>query len=382
MSIQSVERDEALIDRSFNMYGHLLGELDGTHPQHQGLTNDEFIRAIENPSVIKTTIESEGEKYSLPQLAPVSAFEWLHEPYFKNHFPEQMAENKVLHFTSFKNVEPSTEVKDKLRELAQKGGELIIDYRAADDSYPDDVKNFLTSIGIESEAEQLLGTQTYFEGLVEFKRPHLKRPTHLTYAEAFADKVAAGEVSDVDYKDGTTLEMIVEGHEADVLESFYTDAYATISDHPCTQALNPEEFREMLENPEIAKIVTRRNGVAQSLCLLTENLESLTWVNTDYYKKRHPEKYLNHQIIWFPGIATDPNPEVTGKNVPEIVGLLADLTERADNDPVVVFDLPDINTGFLDVYLEDSISKTPQLNLPIKSIAAQRYSAFKLKPNQ
>jgi len=377
MSETRIDQDPGLAQASYGLYRSRLNGLNSDFPQHQGLGEEEFRAAIANPLVIKTEVEF-GERCVLPQLAPVTAFEWLHSPFYEEHFPAESAEGELLHFTDIPGVEPGEEVKERLERLARKSGALVFDYPSIDPQYPDRVKGLLGGLGIKSGDIETLGTQTYYAGELSLKREHERRDAPLTYPEAFDELVARGEFDASESVNGTSLQRKVEGEEAERLYNFYEPAYATISDHPCTQALSPGEFREMLTDTRVAKVVYRKNGIAETLCLVTNDLGSLTWINPEYYKKLYPEKYEKGQVVWFPGIATDPDPLVAGHNFPKIADLLTHLNEMGDNAIVVVFDAPDMNAGWLDQYIESEVNKTPYASIHFKTLGVQRYCAVKL----
>lgn len=381
------------ITQSFQAYAELLGPINERSPQHQGFTEEEYLPAMQSPSVIKTEVEVNGEVVKVPQLAPVDSFEWLFDEYYQTHCPEEYDSGRLLHFTDFEGVEPGEEVKARVQQLAQEEGILVFDYPDSDPDYPDRIKSFLSGLGIETTDEPRLQhhdkrgreeprtpTQTYYGGPVELRPGHIERETPISLKQAFDELVADGTIPESELTHGTTLETVIDGEDADIMHGFFAAAYDTIKDHPCAQALSPDEFRELMADESVYKIVYRNEkGKAESLCMLTTDLEGLTWVNADYYKKLYPEQYANEAVVWFPGIATNPDMEVSGRNLPKLVNLLAQLASYADYAPTVVFDTPDANKGFLDAYIESELAQGPYLDLKFKQLGMQKYGALKLQ---
>jgi hypothetical protein len=239
---------------------------------------------------------------------------------FADRYPAEVDAGALLHFADLRGVEPSDEVIRGIQALAAKNGILVFDYSSVEPDYPDRVQRVLETAGVQAGTIEELGTQTYFAGDVHFKREHEQRKPHLSFTDAFEYMKENGLVSDDVYRNGVTVDAVVDGRDADVLYDLFFRAYGTISKHPCKQALGPEELRGMLSDRNIAKVVYRRDGVAETVCLITNNIDELTWINPIYYQSNYPQKYANRQVVWFPGIATDPDPGKMGHNVPKIIG--------------------------------------------------------------
>lgn len=367
---------------SFEAYVQLLQPLNDRTPQHQGLLAEEYSEAMANPSVIKTEMNIDGETVRVPQLAPVEAFEWLNSGYYKEHFPEEQETGRLMHYSDFLTLRPGEEVKQKLLELGKQNGVLVFDHPESDPGYEERVQSVLTELGLGIEDAQVLGTQTYYAGPITFKREHEQREVPLSIHEAFHQLIAEGELDNEELINGTSAELVIEGEEADRMQEFFARAYEKISDHPCAQAFTPEEFKEMLTDERVTKIVYRKDGVAEAMCMLTTNLEDLSWINSDYYKQRFPDQYEKREVVWFPGIATNPDFRVAGRGLPKLVELLGRATEKADYKPVLVYDTPDANKGLLDSYIERENARRPYVDVNFQELDVQRYVAYRLVASQ
>lgn len=363
----------------FTAYSELLSGLNATHPQHQGFIEEaEFNNAASDPRTVSLELSKRGKSLLLPQLCSVDSFEWLNEDYYRGKFPTEFASGSLMHFMDFPGIPAGSLVRAKITDIATEDGVLVYDFPSTAQEVPSRIRHLVGELGLLVVDDQVLGTQTYFAGKTHFKIPTISREIPLSFSEANAIFKARGDFDEAQYVDGTTMQDTVVGDEADRMFEFYSAAYAKISDHPCVQGLSPEEFRHVLDNPLIPKIIYRSGGVAESLMLLTNNLDPLTWVNSGYYKEKFPEKYEKGKVTWFPGIATDPDPNKVGHNMPKLVGLAIKLMHIADNDFVVVFDTPDVNTEFLPAYLKQEIDKTPELGIDFETLGHQEYRAIRL----
>jgi len=415
---ERLQEVDPTVQRSFDFYTQTLAYLNTAHPQHQGFMLDEFTEAIQDPGVIKTEVTvAGGDSVQLPQLAPPEAFGWLHAEYYAEKFPDEYAAGNVMHFADLPGVVPAEAVDIRIQELAQDKGVLVFDFPDIDGNQPVRILDYLESLGVrpvtydttepepdsdpkrafkpelwrrwQAELErmeiaqgsiELLGTQTYHVGVVTLKRRHQARDPHLSYAEAFDEMVQAGEIPEEQFFNGVSVHDVIEGAEADRLQAFYDDAYGTISDHPCEQGLTPDEFAKKLQDTSTSKTVFRRDGVAESLCLTTEDLEHLTWVNEDYYyKPDFVRRFGDGPVTWYPGVATDPDPAIAGNNFGEIMGWFTKLSERGDNNSVVVFDTPDVNTEFLPASVDFFVNASPEAGVTFTRIGDQKYCAMRLE---
>lgn len=414
---EQLREPDPTLHSQFQAYQEILAPLNEHHPQRQGFLLEEFADAIRDPAVITTEHRLEsGEEVRLPQMAPPEAFGWLHAPFYAERYPEEYARGDVMHFADLPGVKPGPEVEERIKQLADSGGILVFDYPDIDAEQPKRIIEYLQDLGVVSATDdtteppmpeddkrqfvpalwrgwqtelellglpagsiELLGKQTYHAGVVTLKRPHQARDPHLNYAQAFAEMVADGEVPEEQFVNGVSVQDVVEGEEADRLQEFYDGAYGTIADHPCEQGLTPEEFGKKLEDPGTSKTVFRRDGVAESLCLTTEQLEKLTWVNSDYYyTDDFRSRFGEGAPTWYPGIATDPDPSVAGHNFGEIMAWFTKLSEKGDNNSVVVFDTPDVNTEFMPGAVGMFVNMSPEASIDFTVIGDQKYCAIRL----
>lgn len=377
------ERAENLtISPDYAAYTVLTDEYAKKSPQHQGLTSVEFSEAVIDPTVYKTSVEI-GEKHvSIPQLSPVEKNVWLNAEYYRKCFPDDYSAGNVMYYVDIPSVQPSEAVVSRVQELATSQGVLVFDYPDSDPAYPDRVRAVANAAGAEVQESLILGNQTYFVGQTILKRITGPHNSPKTFYEAYEAAVQDGSYNLDQLENGPSVQKLIGDEDAQYMLTFYEDAYQALNDHPCEQGLSPQEFMDMMtKNEDVIKFVNKVDGKITALCLLYNNLEDLSWVNPDFYQQNFGDKKASGQLMWFPGLAADPSSEA-GNNTQAIVNLIAQLVEKGGNEMLIAFDCCDMNTGFLDVFLENMINKTPQASMKIETIAVQKYCALRLKTKQ
>jgi hypothetical protein len=375
-------QNQAPTGGDYEFYSRIMAPYAELSPQRQGLTPEEFDVALVDPQVAKTEVSDGTETVRIPQLAPIESSQWLNADFYAKHFPEEYAQGTVLNFVDIPNTPPGPEVQERLRELAASGGVLTFDYPTADPQYPERVRAMLDGLGLQAEEAEVLGNQTYYAGQATLKRHMDPDAPKLTLPEAYERLVAEGKYDLASARDGASLQPHVDPQQARHMQQFYDAAYQVLNDHPCRQGLDPDEFLEMLTDRDwITKAVTSVDGEVQAVCLYDNELSELSWINTDYYKKRYPERFAKGQILWAPGLAASPDKKMD-HNLQAIANLVSELADVGNNDSILAFDCCDKNAGFLDAALNTYINNTPHLSIDIQPIAAQQYCAIKLGPKQ
>lgn len=372
------EKDPTKV-HGFEKYDHLFDEVNTAHPQRQGLLEEEYEQAITDTRTVSTEVEIDGEVVQIPQLMPIEALEWLNTDYYERHYPEEVATGRLLNFTDVPGVKPDDKVLEAIMGLAHSEGVLVFDAPSCDPEMQTRILSMLDALGIKYEQPELLGTQTYFAGQVELVNSEAQNDdTPMSLMEAYQRRLDEGRVPESDFIDGTTLQTIIDPDRAADLRRIYYDAYQVLNDHPCKQGLDPEEFHQILTaDREMGKLVYTRDGEIETLCLVENDLKKLSWVNDKYYQKMYPLRHKNGQIVWFPGIATDPDKQGAA-NSQTMIDLMAELAEEGGNAFVGVFDFCDVNTAFLAEVFEQWINAAPQTRIKLNPIANQKYWALKL----
>lgn len=92
--------DRELAERFLVIYRAAFGPLETLAPVRQGLTDEEFLDQMFDPSVIKFVAwDEEGEPAALAFMATdLSTVPWISVPYFRARFPEYFARGAIYYF--------------------------------------------------------------------------------------------------------------------------------------------------------------------------------------------------------------------------------------------------------------------------------------------
>jgi hypothetical protein len=130
---------------NYARYSHLTQEYGLQSPQHQGLARDEFEAAIIDPNVASTTVETPQGNFSFPQLSPLEQNGWLNTKYYEKKYAGPYEKGDVMFYVDLPSITPGEAVKNRLSELADRGGVIVFDYPMTDEDYPKRVDAVLDS---------------------------------------------------------------------------------------------------------------------------------------------------------------------------------------------------------------------------------------------
>lgn len=360
----------------FGRYDHTLRHLNNAFPQKQGLMQDEYTEMVNDPRVVSTPVMPiDGSAFLVPQLAPVEAYSWLNADFYARRYPAETAQSDIMHFQDMPGVIPGIQVVQGIQRLARSEGRLIYDYPDTKPGYPDTLRGFLSSVGVHVDEVEELGTQTYFAGKVRLERGVDPAQAIMSLSEAC--KLMQDEPS-TDIGESTEYIEVVDEENLERMQQCYSEAFSVLNNHPCRQGLTPEEFREVaVDQPQTAKLVHKTGSKITSMCVLGDDLSLYPWLNQEFYATRFPEETQNNQILYFPAMATDPE-NMGARNAEKIVSFIAKMLDRGNNEAIIAFDCCDVNVGFLDVYLDEIINKTPEAGISFETLGVQHYGSMKL----
>lgn len=375
--VQSHASGKTVTDDEFALYRELYSELRHTHPQRCELTRSEFDRAKAHTRTVCDTLSIGGTEVEIPQLVPIEVIEWLNEGYFASKYPEAHERGHLLHLSTWPGHEIGSRALDALADLGGKGAVIVVD-GPADGSWS--VRSSLALLARSVDAArpgdpELLGTQTYWSG--PLSNPHvvpsaIPIPLAQGARSIGRDSIAGGGAT------GAFSRLDLSRSEAAAMYELYAAAYEVLGDHPCAQGVTPEEFLNMmLDDPRMSKLVFQREGIVQSICLITPDIASLDWVNLEFYSERFAGELESERLHWYPAIATDPT-SAGARNAVSIVELIGDLYEEVRNPARILFDTPDINSEFLPAYLEELINALPHYEVGFEVIGRHEYHAVRL----
>lgn len=364
-------------EQSMAFYEGQLQVAYGSFPQQQGLAGAEIIDAIRDPLVVSTaTMDHDGNFVEVPQLAPLGTYSWLNKDFYDREFPGKT----VRHFMEVPDVSPGPEVKAAVSSLAAEGGVLAIDFPEDDEAYESRLTRLLHELDLEVAEVRQLGTQAYYAGKVRLKAGFDPEEPVIEMHEAFKQMIKEGIITKEQAFNGASYaQTLDQGQVRAELVGPYTRAFEKLNDHPCRQGLTPDELVEVASDPNSAKLMYRQFGHLATMVIFGNELSSYPWVNESAYEELFPEEMESKQVLYFPAIATAP--EYQGEaGAGEVIKLIAEMTQFANNEIVVAFDCCDINQAFLADYIEYLINETPESRIKFEQIGRQVYKALVLQP--
>lgn len=368
-----------------------------SHPQRQGLSQEEYTGALERDSTVNASVRVSGRTVLVPQLFEVDVSAWNNVDFYKTHAND--APVAQLNLTS--GVPLADDTERAIQKLACNNGTVAFDIPSNDQDGLDRIVFDLRNRGIHLADPELVGTQTYFAGNIRLlapKKDREKKTIGLTAtfqetvelclqqtigddtkdtSDAFVEHF--GKRSKVHMHNGTWLYENVPLEMAGQLYGFYEEAYYDLADSPLRQGLSPEEFHKMTtDDTKASKLVYSKEGKPETVFIVTPNIRGLDWVNANWYEDKYPEETADESLVWFPGIATDRNAP-TYFNGQRIITLLARLGNIGNFEPTIVFDFCDHNVEVgLHRAIEYWVKKTKIAEIEFEEIANQKYYTAKL----
>lgn len=378
-------------------YRNLLEGYDKFFPQVQGLdSGEEYINALADSSVVTTNILGpEGAFHKLPQLAPLRVYPWLNAEYYATVYPLETRDDTVRHYMDMPGVIPGREVRNEIGRLAGAQGVVVFDYPNTDESYPDRVVSLIEDSGGRVAEMVQLGTQTYYAGKIHKRAGYDPDVDVISMQEALAKMRERGDIPEKLPADGATYIEQIDSQSASHLFEIYDKAFQTINDHPCRQGFTPEEFYEVMVDPELAsrvgKLILNAGGEVANMVMFSHDLP-FPWLSQRAYDNlvegTFPldtatlEDWRGGNLLYFPAIATNPDNR-RGLDSQPVIDLLAKGVHESNNEVIVGFDCCDFNKDVLGLpaYIARLINNTEHAQVDgFTEIGQQRYMGVKLAP--
>ncbi len=369
------------INLEHELYRDLTFPKPAEHPQRQGMSQDEFEAALDDPMSVISDVATPDGLVRIPQIVGLDMCSWNNTGFYRTRYPR--TDIRQL-FVPLHSGEMPENVLSGVQELVGSGGVLIVEVPSTALGGIEAITTRLRSGGVDLGEPDLLGTQTYFEGKISLNDQSKVSSTPTRFTEIFTAAAregvdSFGKRASVDRENGVWAHQTLPTDDADELFEFYEDAYVVLNNSPLHQGLDPDMFREMIATDTTAtKFVYRIDGKAQTLFISTEDIDGLDWVSSDYYREHFHDDYTNKDLLWFPGIATDPHAKSL-HNGQRITHLMTKLSEMGGYEPRIVFDFCDFNT---DIGLHNVIARwvnnTAEASVAFSAIANQKYYGLRL----
>lgn len=105
------------------------------------------------------------------------------------------------------------------------------------------------------------------------------------------------------------VKLVVEDfEERRNLWQIYDEAYQLINtESPCKQSYSKEEYREVMEDAQIQKIILYVNNKVVGLGLLTNKLNKVPWISEPFFEKHFFKYYRKERIYYLKSLSIVPD---------------------------------------------------------------------------
>lgn len=378
------EINSEVIDYSYDYYDREFSRIaDG--PQLEGLSEDEWFKALSDPDSLIFDDVIDGKSLVVPILTPVENVSWYNSEYFRNH---QDKFGKVYHFCAppslFGGLDSKSiqEITNKISILAKQNVSIVFDHQSGVETMAETIGGMLSASGVKAEEIMMGEKKGQPSSVIHFEittdDPNLsKNPDVVNIHESYNQMISEGLIS----PNGPTRLINGEEMTEEVLQRLW-DIYKVqfsdlIKDNPLRGALTEDEFRTMLKNSKSVSIIQEEQGKIVSLCHMVTDLKLCSWLNVEHYANKYPEKY-NQELVWyFPGIVTDVESRGMMHSLRTIKHLIK-LVKYAEVNPVIVFECSDRSSKYVPWIVLRAINWSNVTDLNTEETARYNYRLVKL----
>lgn len=306
---------------------------------HIGLYGEDLEIALKDPETILFKYKSPtGENVALPLLVPIEKLEWYNAEVLHKEYGEETKLYCYTHPPMPLNIEHVAEISDVIREKIEGGAVIILD-QYADRPLP----LVLQSIVDNGECEfELFGDDTErkvaptYCGRVKFDGIDTV-DTAPTLFEAYKKALASGKIEN-DNANGISLLSLVEDEEAEEIWNVYDKPFQDLgAEDPVIDGFDKEYLTGILKDPEVPKIVTKKDGKICALCFFDRDFDKNPWFNKEYFRKNYPEYYETNNIYMFPGIVASQDAKGITYGI-EMINFATQLFAEMHTNAMVTFE--------------------------------------------
>jgi hypothetical protein len=344
--------DLGQIEPSVQAYELFRGEQDG--PLKVGVYGDELETKLQDPDVFSVKYRIPEGNLMVPYLIDSASLEWYNPSTLRAEFPNATQYLYYAHPPIPIDDSGIDQMRSVFADQLQRGAVIFTDQYADEDGQP--VNNTLQMLG-QGFTEHPLGVGDTRKGAEVFAGELcFNGQEYITKApsifQVYESAVQAGEIIE-DPDNSVVLEAVIEGDDADRIWELYKVPFDKLSkDNPMLAGFDEDTLKEILKNPEIAKIVNKVDGVISTLMFFLQDFDQCPWFNRTFYKNNYPTYYETNNIFMFPGIVTDDN--MRGNNYSEnVINLALDLLQRRGSNVLVTFECTETSA----TYIPEIVSK-------------------------
>jgi hypothetical protein len=357
------ERRDLDFARSAFVYRSLFDDL--ASPQRLGLSEEDLAMAWADERAVTIRYEVVGgEEVDLPLLIPADRLYWYNEDFFSSYYGQGTPILYYSHVPLSLGGPPGGQALERVAEHLARGAILIADgyLREGVATEFDTWRSALHSrfpggVTVESPhggaadavLNQFVATLT-FDGATAF------RPSASFY-EHYREALMTGEFSLQER--GVEIATVIDDHESEHLWSIYEGPFDAISGGQVLRAgFDRRAFLDVLRDPEVVKVVRRREGGIATLCMFVTNLRRCPWLSVDYYQETLRDAHSTDNILVFTGVVSDKS--LRGQSYAHgLLTALAQLVKRRGTACVITFECNGISSAYVPQIVERAIREVP-----------------------
>jgi hypothetical protein len=306
---------------------------------HIGLYGDDLESTLNDP---ETTLfeykDQSGESVYMPLLIPIEKLEW----YNSNILHKAYGKNAKLYYYAHpplpSNAEEISIISYAIKKEIDKGAVVILD-QFKGKPLPQALQMLIDTGNCESE---FFGDKTErkiapaYCGRVKFDDVDSVHEAPSIF-KIHETAVANGEIEE-DGNNGIFLYKKVENLQAEELWDVYEKPFEDLgAEDPVLDGFDKDYFMGLLNNSEIPKIVSKKNGEACALCIFDQSFDRNPWFNEKYYKDNYPEYYDSQNIFMCPAIVASLDAEGISFGI-EMINYLTHIFAKRGTNAMVTFE--------------------------------------------
>jgi len=371
--IENVRLDDSLAIKNYSAYRKCLTET-APSPQLVGLSEQDYIDAINNPEVIKLDFEFGEDKIEIPVLMPASTIFWyntllLHDIYGQN--------------TDIDYAPPlpsDTIFTDKALELQMefisKGGVLVVDAKRDNphsrldpiaEKYSE--KFVVENLGAGDDERYL----NQYISVVNFPGHANKFANADTFYNIYSGLLSEGKIEAAP-ENGVSLIDVIEEDEIDAIWQLYNESFAKLGEnHPINAGYDELTFKKILIDPSVIKAINRSECKITTLCLFLTDLSQCPWLDPDYFYEKYEKAIETDNLLIFLGIVTD---EAKRGNdyATNVIDLVIEVGYHRNSSAVITFECNEISQNVTPFLVESAIencgiAETSGIDKPISQLS-------------
>lgn len=345
----------------FDYYSEILS-LDNASPQNIGLTREDYERAIFDPRTKIVNLLLNDETITCPILTPINNIPWYNADLIAESLPSNADIFYAPPIPNINSEKELIEVTTFLRDTLEDGGIVFFD---SDRNNPlpriealfNSIQKFDHNLVIENigggEQERYLNQ---YIAKVSFERqdyPEIQMPLHEVYQKMVNEGKLPSEMSE-----GTSFVLHFEDNESDKIWSMYKKRFDELSkEHPVNAGFDEVEFKKILQDTEVVKVVNRVNGEVSTLCIFLTDLKQCPWLNESYFIKNYSDEIDSGNFLIFLGIVTDENMQ-GNSYATDVVDLLTRVSWERNASTIITFECNEISQNITPILVKSAIENS------------------------